>query len=116
VRGEPFGRVIIEAMSVGRPVIATRAGGVPEFVHDDVDGVLVSPGDAGELAAVIERLLRDPDLRARLAAGASAAVRNFSLDHHVAEMTRLYDRILANRGRGRAPVATAAPGTLGGRS
>ena len=101
VRGEPFGRVIIEAMSVGRPVVATRAGGVPEFVHDGVDGMLVAPGDSGELAAVIERLLRDPALRARLAAGASAAVRNFSLDHHVAEMTRLYDRILLDRGRGR---------------
>ena len=111
VRGEPFGRVIIEAMSVGRPVIATRAGGVPEFVHDGTDGLLVAPGDAAELAAVIRRLLGDAALRKRLAEGATAAVRNFSLDHHVEEMTRLYDRIAASRGHGRAELAAAAGGS-----
>jgi glycosyltransferase involved in cell wall biosynthesis len=116
VRGEPFGRVIIEAMSVGRPVVATRAGGVPEFVHDGVDGVLVAPGDANELATAIVRLLSDPAERNRLAAGATAAVRNFSLDHHVAEMTRLYDRIIATRSHGPARVSTAAAGTLRGPS
>ena len=116
VRGEPFGRVIIEAMSVGRPVVATRAGGVPEFVHDGIDGVLVSPGDAAELASAVVRLLSDPAERAKLAAGATAAVRNFSLDHHVAEMTRLYDHIVANHSRGHAPLTTTATGTLRGPS
>ena len=113
VRGEPFGRVIIEAMSVGRPVIATRAGGVPEFVHDGVDGVLVSPGDAAELAIAVRRLLRDRDLRQQLADGALAAVRNFSLDHHVEEMTRLYDRIMVGPGRGHAHIAARAERPLG---
>jgi glycosyltransferase involved in cell wall biosynthesis len=113
VRGEPFGRVIIEAMSVNRPVVATRAGGVPEFVHDGIDGVLVAPGDAAELAGVLRRLLRDEELRRRLADGAGAAVKNFSLDHHVEEMTRLYDRILVARGKGHARVAARAERPLG---
>lgn len=112
VRGEPFGRVIIEAMSVGRPVVATRAGGVPEFVHDGVDGLLVAPGDAGELASVLRRLLGDSDLRSRLADGARAGVRNFSLDHHVAEMTKLYDRIASKRGHGPSRLAAATGQTV----
>jgi glycosyltransferase involved in cell wall biosynthesis len=116
VRGEPFGRVIIEGMSVGRPVVATRAGGVPEFVHDGVDGLLVQPGDPAELARVLIGLLQDTDLRRRLSQGAEQAVRNFSLEHHVEQMTRLYDRIAATRGRGQAPVATSARRTLEERS
>lgn len=95
VRGEPFGRVIIEGMSVGRPVIATRAGGVPEFVHDGVDAILVEPGDVGELSREILRLLRDPALRESLGAAARAAVRRFSLETHVAQMADLYDEIAA---------------------
>jgi glycosyltransferase involved in cell wall biosynthesis len=108
VRGEPFGRVIIEGMSVARPVVATRAGGVPEFVHDGVDGVLVQPGDPAELARVLIGLLGDSELRRRLSAGAESAVRNFSLEHHVEQMTRLYDHIAAKRGQGHAPLKTSA--------
>lgn len=104
VRGEPFGRVIIEGMSVGRPVVATRAGGVPEFVHDGVDGLLVQPGDPAELARVLVRLLEDPDLRRRLSRGAEEAVRNFTLERHVEQMTRLYDHIVETRGQTAAPA------------
>lgn len=116
VRGEPFGRVIIEGMSVGRPVVATRAGGVPEFVHDGIDGLLVQPGDPAELARVLIRLLEDAEFRRRLGRGAEQAVRNFSLEHHVEQMTRLYDRIAATRGNGQAPIAASARQTLQGRS
>jgi glycosyltransferase involved in cell wall biosynthesis len=66
VRGEPFGRVIIEGMCVGRPVVATRAGGVPEFVADGRNGLLVPAGDAGALAQVLRRLFDDAELRERL--------------------------------------------------
>ncbi len=93
VRREPFGRVIIEGMAVGRPVVATRAGGVPEFVHDGEDGLLVNAGDARELAEVLDRLFTDGRLRESLSAGALRAVREFSVEHHVAEMTAIYDRI-----------------------
>ena len=93
VRREPFGRVIIEGMSVGRPVVATRAGGVPEFVSDGDNGLLVPAGDSLQLALVLKRLFGDSDLRERLSRGALKSVRDFSVDHHVAAMTSIYERV-----------------------
>ena len=56
---EPFGRVVVEGMLAGRPVIATGVGGVPEIVTDGT-GVLVPPGDARALASALTRVLSDP--------------------------------------------------------
>jgi glycosyltransferase involved in cell wall biosynthesis len=79
VLAEPFGRVLVEAMLAGRPVIATRAGGVPEVVTDGDTGLLVPPGDARALEDALEALRRDPELIARLARrGAEHARRMFS--------------------------------------
>lgn len=64
---EPFGVVLIEALALGKPVVATRVGGIPEIVEDRVTGLLVPPGDSRALAAAIERLLVDRDLAADLA-------------------------------------------------
>jgi glycosyltransferase involved in cell wall biosynthesis len=70
---EPFGIVFIEALYAGLPVVSTRMGGAAEIVNDAC-GVLVSPGDAGALAATLAGLIDDPDRRARLgAAGPSRA-------------------------------------------
>ena len=105
IRGEPFGRVIIEGMSVGRPVVATRAGGVPEFVHDGDNGMLVPAGDAQALARMLNRLFEDEELRNRLSRGALRAVQSFSVTHHVGEMVRLYERVAARYGIPIAPPA-----------
>ena len=59
---EPFGRVIVEAMARGRPVVAARGGGVDEIVRDGIDGLLVASGDAPALGMAIRRLIDDPDL------------------------------------------------------
>lgn len=76
---EPFGRVIVEAMLAGRPVIAARAGGVTEIL-DVETGVLVPPGDARALAAAIESLTSDPVRAERMALrGAACARAEFSL-------------------------------------
>jgi glycosyltransferase involved in cell wall biosynthesis len=56
---EPFGMVLIEAMALGKPVIATRAGGPLEIVEDQVSGLLVPPGNPDALAEAISRLLED---------------------------------------------------------
>jgi glycosyltransferase involved in cell wall biosynthesis len=98
VRGEPFGRVIIEGMCVGKPVVATRAGGVPEFVSDGENGLLVPAGDAGALASVLGRLFEEPALRERLSAGALEAVKGFSVEHHVEEITAIYHRVAERYG------------------
>ncbi len=60
---EPFGLVAIEAMSAGRPVIASNTGGLADSVVDGETGLLVPPGDADALAAAIERLLNDVPLQ-----------------------------------------------------
>ena len=60
---EPFGLVLIEAMSLGRPVVATRAGGPSEIVEDGLTGLLVAPAEPPALAEAIIRLLQDESLR-----------------------------------------------------
>lgn len=63
---EPFGLVPLEAMAVGRPVVATGTGGSAEYLRDEENALLVPPGDADALAAAIRRLASDEDLRRRL--------------------------------------------------
>jgi glycosyltransferase involved in cell wall biosynthesis len=65
---EPFGRVVVEGMLAGRPVIAAAAGGVPEIVTDGETGLLVAPGDSGALASAIARLIDDPAAASAMAA------------------------------------------------
>ncbi len=88
VAPEPFGRVVVEAMFAGRPVIATSGGGIPEIVEDGVNGVLVPPGDADALAKLVLELLRDPVRAAALAStGRERALKRFRLDTMLAAMT-----------------------------
>ncbi len=61
---EGFGIAVLEAMAMGKPVVATKTGGVPEIVEDGETGVLVSPGDPDSLARAIVDLLRDAPGRA----------------------------------------------------
>jgi glycosyltransferase involved in cell wall biosynthesis len=69
---EPFGRVVVEGMFAGRPVIASRAGGVPEIIEDGVSGILIKPGSPDELAAALLRIFSDPVATARMAANGQA--------------------------------------------
>ncbi len=63
---EPFGLVALEAVAIGRAVVATRIGGLTDVVVDGENGLLVEPGDATGLAAALQRLVDDPALRRRL--------------------------------------------------
>ena len=74
---EPFGKVIIEGMASGRPVIATAAGGAVEIIRDGIDGLLVPPGNVEALTATLRRLVADPQLRRKLAEGGRARSRAF---------------------------------------
>jgi glycosyltransferase involved in cell wall biosynthesis len=69
---EPFGRVLVEAMLAGRPVVGTDAGGVPEVITHGETGVLVPPGDARALGEALDALRRDP---ARMSAMARRGAR-----------------------------------------
>ena len=61
---------LLEALAAGRPLIATRVGGIPDVVEDGVNGILVGEKDPAGLAAALERLVREPETRARLGAEA----------------------------------------------
>ena len=71
---EGLGVAALEAMAAGRPVVASRVGGLAEAVVHEETGLLVPPGDPTALAAALARLARDPDLRARLGAAGHARV------------------------------------------
>jgi glycosyltransferase involved in cell wall biosynthesis len=73
-RTESQGVALLEAMALGIPVIASRAGGVPETLGDGAYGVLVPPGDAEALATALAHVLREPDEAAARAAAAHAHV------------------------------------------
>jgi len=66
---EPWGLVPLEAMGVGRPVVATATGGAREYLRDGENALLVPPDDPTAVAAAVKRLAADPSLRARLQAG-----------------------------------------------
>lgn len=85
----------LEAMALGRPVLASAVGGLPELITDGRDGLLVAPGDPAALAAALEALLADPERRARLgrAAGRTIAER-YAIGPVADAWERLYDEIL----------------------
>jgi L-malate glycosyltransferase len=92
---EHFGRVIIEAMAMGKAVVATDAGGIPEIVRSGETGLLVPPGDATALARAVSALLADPARCARLgAAGRRRVEAEFSLGRHVEAVEALYAELL----------------------
>jgi glycosyltransferase involved in cell wall biosynthesis len=97
---EPFGRVLAEAMAVGRPVVAARCGGIPEVVEDRVTGLLVTPGDAAGFRSAVARLLDDAELRSDLGrAGRARAAERFGCDEYVTKIVGVYrDMILRRRG------------------
>jgi glycosyltransferase involved in cell wall biosynthesis len=82
---------LLEAMAMGRAVVATRVGGVPEVVEDERSGLLVPAGDVEELARAILRLIKNPDFRARLGEAARRTVEaRFSLAGMMASYAALY--------------------------
>ncbi len=97
VAPEPFGRVIVEGMMAGRPVVAANAGGAVEIVGDD-GGILVEPDDAQALHRALESLLTQPDVAAALAAGGrERAMTHFSLQGMVDSVAACLAEV-ANRG------------------
>jgi glycosyltransferase involved in cell wall biosynthesis len=74
--------VLVEAASQGLACVSTTTSGVPELIDDGVHGVLVAPDQAAPLSAVLEKMARYPELRARLASAAEAKVRS-GFDHNV---------------------------------
>jgi glycosyltransferase involved in cell wall biosynthesis len=93
---EGLGIALLQAAAAGLPIVASRAGGMPEIVHDGETGILVPPGDVAALTAAILRLLGDSGLRERLgAAGRALVLGEFSVDAMCAGNLAVYRRVLA---------------------
>ena len=91
---EGFGIVFAEAGHVGLPSIGSRAGGIPDVVVDGETGLLVNPGDVDTIAAMMRRLVGDPELRARLGAAAKRrAEALYSVRQYVEAYRALYAEV-----------------------
>ena len=92
---EGLGTAILDAMACGLPVVATRAGGIPEIVGHQSNGLLVPPKDPPALAQAILELLQNVDLRVALAKRARQSVKKFSYQTMVQKHIQLYQQVLA---------------------
>ena len=95
---ESFGVAVLEAAACGRPVIASRVGGVPEAVVDGVTGILVPPRDVETLTEAILRLVRDEDLRREMGrAGREFVATHYTWDRSLDGMIELYRRVIREK-------------------
>jgi len=91
---EPFGLAAAEALAAGKPVIASRVGGLKEIVFDGVNGFLFTPGDHRELADKILKLLRDRSIRSRMAKSARETAERFEPRRIADQYIRIYRGLL----------------------
>ncbi|CAN5674336.1 glycosyltransferase family 4 protein [soil metagenome] len=91
---EPFGIVCLEAMRAGKPVVATRAGGPPEFIEENITGLLVESQNESELAQAMQRLCSDKKLVNTMGKNASEKVAEFSWLKITEKYVALYEDLL----------------------
>ncbi|MEZ5353951.1 MAG: glycosyltransferase family 4 protein [Bryobacteraceae bacterium] len=103
---DPFPRSVIEAMSWGKPVIGSATGGIPEAIDPGVTGLLFRPGDRGELASLLNRVLSDPIARGAMGRnGRERCERMFSVASQAEKMGLIYQEVLEQK-----VLEGAAPG------
>jgi glycosyltransferase involved in cell wall biosynthesis len=107
-REEGMGSVLLDALAFGRPVAATRAGGIPEVIVDGECGVLVDVENPIALGGAIVRLIRDDDLRERLGTTAITRANEFSVARMADRTIAVYESVLATAGRSRTAAASAS--------
>jgi glycosyltransferase involved in cell wall biosynthesis len=89
---EPFGLVGIEALASGRPVVASATGGIVDWLEDGVCGLLVTPGDARDLARALNEILADPERQRSMGVdGKKVVAERFSPERHVESLLNAYE-------------------------
>jgi glycosyltransferase involved in cell wall biosynthesis len=91
---EGMGRVLVEAMAAGKPIVASNVGGIPDLVKHDHNGMLVPPGDEKALAAGIKILLNDPARAKMMGQRGRQFCHQFSLESMVEKIDALYGNLL----------------------
>jgi L-malate glycosyltransferase len=95
---ESFPNAILEAMAIGRPVVATRVGGIPEVVQDGQTGILVTPRKAEEVAERVIMLLKNPALRREMGEAARRRVENeYTVEQVMRKLDGIYSGLLSER-------------------
>lgn len=95
---EGLGVSLLEAMAMQKPVIATRVGGIPEVIQDGVDGILIPPTDANELARAIINIFKDREFSDNLALNArKRIVEYFSIESTAKRIGSLYQELIAEK-------------------
>jgi glycosyltransferase involved in cell wall biosynthesis len=95
---EGMGRVILEAQVAGKPVVATKIGGIPDIVCENKTAFLVETKDSPALAEAIIRLIRDDNLRKAMSEAAKEFVGyKFSSEKMVSDIIKLYEELLAKK-------------------
>ncbi|MEX2173561.1 MAG: glycosyltransferase [Pirellulaceae bacterium] len=98
---EGLPNVVLEAMAMETPLVATRIAGVPRLVRDGENGLLIEPGSTAALAAALDRLVENPGLRDQFATNARQLIeRDFSFEVRMQKLARIYDQLLERQAGG----------------
>jgi glycosyltransferase involved in cell wall biosynthesis len=87
---EGMGRVLVEAMAAGKPIVASNVGGIPDLVQHDYNGLLVPPGDEKALAASIKQLINDPQKAKSMGQRGREHCYQFSIESMIEKIDQLY--------------------------
>jgi len=101
-------QAVLESLAAGRPVIGSDIGGIPDFIEDGRNGLIVEPGSVEQLRAAISRL-RDPKLLPTIARGVQPPL---SVEDHIIDLERRYSELVAGAGRPQGDEPTGDRGTV----
>ena len=91
---EGMGRVLVEAMAAGKPIVASNVGGIPDLVEHDHNGLLVPPGDEKALATSIKQLINNPEKAKLMGQHGRELCHQFSVEAMVEKIDNLYEDLL----------------------
>ena len=96
-RNEGMGKVLVEAMALGKPIVASDVGGIPDLVRSGENGLLVPVGDVTAWAQAIRELVRNPDLRRRMGETGRRIAPAYSVEAMIKQIDELYAKLLSDR-------------------
>jgi glycogen synthase len=92
---EELGSVLLEATQSGLPIVASRTGGIPDVIRDGENGLLFTPGNAGELAGAVDRVLKEPELASRLGTEARRRAKYYDWNRLAEQVLEIYWSVMS---------------------